>query len=64
MRRQKLEVKKNHYTSKEIEKNICDPITHRIKFPQSVIDGVTEHPDRLVRVPFFGGEYFLDTLPV
>jgi hypothetical protein len=56
MRRQKLEGKKNHYTSKDIEKDIGDPVTHRIEFPQPVIDGVTEHTDRLISVSLFGGE--------
>jgi len=39
-------------------------VTNRIKFPNLVINGITEHPDGLVSIPLFEGKYFFNPDPV
>jgi hypothetical protein len=39
-------------------------ITHGVKLPNLIINGITEHTDRLVGIPGFKREYLLDPFPI
>jgi hypothetical protein len=63
MYRKIKESKIDHHASKEVKENICNVITHGVEFPDPVINGITEHPDGLVSIPWLNPEYFLDSFP-
>jgi hypothetical protein len=58
------EGKISHDTGQDVKKDICNMITHRIKFPEMIIDGITKDPDGLKSISLLKCEYFLDPFPI
>jgi hypothetical protein len=56
--------KKDHDTRKDIKEDICDMITQWIEFPEVVINGITQNPNRLIGGGLMKGEDSLDVFPV
>jgi hypothetical protein len=54
----------DHDAGKDVKENVCDVITQGVEFPNSVINGITEHADGLISIPTLKREYFLDPLPI
>jgi hypothetical protein len=64
MRRQKPKGKKDHHAGKDIKKDIRDPKTQGVDFPQPVINGITKDPDWLKGCGFSWGKHFFDIVPI
>ncbi len=58
-----MDSKKDHDTGENIKEDICNPITHWVKFPEFIINSITEHSNGLIGIGFFVCEYSFDPLP-
>jgi hypothetical protein len=64
MHRKLKKGKINHDAGKDVKEDVRNVVTEGGKFPDPVINGITEYPDRLISISFLKRKYLLDALPI
>ena len=58
-----MKCKKDHDAGEDIKKDACNSVTHRIQFPEFIINSITEDSNRLIGIGFFVCEYSFYPFP-